>query len=94
MTVEQVEAMLSGQEKRWWSVKIQSSQSKDHFLKYDGRYVKRPPMAQRRITHIGHGVVRFWVEDKKLGQRVWKCNAHWKSSSIVGPNTFQNVMCT
>src|SRR5713101_3635589 len=29
MTVEQVEAMLSGQEKRWWSVKIQSSQSKD-----------------------------------------------------------------
>ena len=35
-----------------------------------GRYVRRPPIAQRRITYVGEGIVRFWTKDKKLGQRV------------------------
>jgi hypothetical protein len=34
-----------------------------------GRYARRPPIAQRRITYIGRTVIRFWVNDKKLRRR-------------------------
>jgi hypothetical protein len=70
LTVEEIEAILSAQEKRWWSVKVQSFKSKEHFLKYAGRYLRRPPIAQRRITHVGERTVKFWYMDKKLGRRV------------------------
>jgi hypothetical protein len=63
-TVEKLEEMLTHQEKRWWSIKIQF-QNKGHFLLYAGRYVKRPPMAQRRITWIGERTVRFLVQRQK-----------------------------
>lgn len=70
MTADQVNALLIEQENRWWSIKIQSFQSKDRFLRYAGRYVRRPPIAQRRITHIGERAVTFWAKDKKSGRRV------------------------
>jgi Putative transposase len=54
---------------RWWSIKIQSFEDKWHFLQYAGRYVRRPPIAQRRITWIGNQTVRFWYKDKKLRRR-------------------------
>ena len=69
--VAQVEEMLTQQENRWWSIKIQSFKSKEHFLRYAGRYVRRPPIAQRRITYIGKQTVRFWYKDKKLRRRVY-----------------------
>ncbi len=70
MTVDQMEGMLTQQEQRWWSIKIQSFEDKWHFLQYAGRYVRRPPIAQRRITWIGERTVRFWFKDKKLRRRV------------------------
>lgn len=70
MTVDQMEAMLTCQEKRWWSVRVQSFESKEHFLRYAGRYVRRPPIAQRRITFIAERSVTFWTKDKKLSRRV------------------------
>jgi hypothetical protein len=62
--------MLIKEEKRPWIIKIQSFKYKTHFLKYAGRYVKRPPIAQRRITFIGERNVKFWFKDKKLHRRV------------------------
>lgn len=70
MTVDQMEEMLSQQEQCWWSIKIQSFEDKWDFLQYAGRYVRRPPIAQRRITWIGERTVRFWRKDKKLRRRV------------------------
>lgn len=58
--------MLTHSAARWWSVKIQSFKSREHFLRYAGRYVRRPPIAQRRITRIRNGFVTFWAKDKKL----------------------------
>jgi putative transposase/transposase-like zinc-binding protein len=69
MDVAQMEEMLTQQENRWWSVKIQSFKSKGHFLRYAGRYVRRPPIAQRRITYVGKRNVRFWYKDKKLRRK-------------------------
>ena len=68
--------MLTDQENRWWSIKIQSFRSRELFLRYAGRYVRRPPIAQRRITHIGKHSVTFWTKDKKLECRVYvQCSA-------------------
>ena len=61
--------MLTQQEKRWWSIRIQSFEDKGHFLQYAGRYVRRPPIAQRRIMWIGERTVRFWFKDKKQCRR-------------------------
>jgi Putative transposase len=71
MDADQIEEMLTEQENRWWSINIQSFTSKEHFLRYAGRYVRRPPIAQRRITYIGKQTVRFWYKDKKLRRRVY-----------------------
>ena len=74
MAVDQMEELLTQQENRWWSIKIQSFKSKEHFLRYAGRYVRRPPIAQRRITYIGERTVTFWFNDKKLRRR-FTCSA-------------------
>src|SRR5271169_2073859 len=70
LSVDQMEDLLAHLEKCWWSIKIQSFEDKWHFLQYAGRYVKRPPIAQRRITWIGEQRVTFWTKDKKLRRRV------------------------
>jgi hypothetical protein len=70
MTFEETESLLTHQEKRWWSIRIQSFKSKGHFLGYAGRYARRPPIAQYRITHIGERTVTFSYKDKKLHRRV------------------------
>jgi len=71
MHVAQMEELLTQQEKCSWIIKIQSFEDKWHFLQYAGRYVRRPPIAQRRITYIGKQTVRFWYKDKKLRRRVF-----------------------
>jgi hypothetical protein len=67
---EQVETMLRVQENRWWSVKLQNLGSKEHFLRYAGRYARRPPIAQRRIVSISEHEIVFWAKDRKLGHRL------------------------
>jgi hypothetical protein len=69
MTVSEMETMLAEQE-RWWSVKIQSLDSVEHFFQYGGRYARRPVIAQRRITYIDEQTVKFWAKDKRSGKVV------------------------
>jgi len=69
MTVNEMEAMLTEQE-RWWSVKIKSIDSIEHFFQYSGRYARRPVIAQRRITYIDKQTVKFWAKDKRSGKIV------------------------
>jgi hypothetical protein len=71
MTVDQMEEMFIQQEERWWSIKIQRLNSKEHFLRYAGRYVRRPPIAQRRISHVGKRTITFWAKNKKLRRRTY-----------------------
>jgi hypothetical protein len=66
-TSEEMEAMLVAEE-RWWSVRIQSFDSVDHFLEYGGRYARRPPIARRRIIYIGERTILFWKKDKRSGK--------------------------
>jgi hypothetical protein len=71
LTVNEIETLINDQEKRWWSINIQSFKSKAHFLRYAGRYVRRPPIAQKRVTYVGEGIVQFWYKDKKLHRKVY-----------------------
>jgi hypothetical protein len=66
----QLEELLSQQAKRWWSINIQSFEDKGHFLKYAGRYTRRPPIAEHRITLITDRTVTFWYRDKKFRRKV------------------------
>ena len=70
LTVDLMEDLLTHFAKCWWSVKVELFENKSHFLQYAGRYVRRPPIAQRRITWVGERTVRFWTKDKKLRRRV------------------------
>jgi hypothetical protein len=71
MTVDEMEAMLIEQE-RWWSVKIQSLDSVEHFFQYGGRYARRPVIAQSRIANLDLNLqtVQFSAKDKYSGKRV------------------------
>ncbi len=66
----QLEELLSRQEKRWWNINIQSFENRQHFLKYAGRYTRRPPIAEHRISLITDRTVTFWYKDKKLRRKV------------------------
>jgi len=67
---DQIEAVLTYHGTRWWSVNVERLGSTEHFLMYAGRYVRRPPIAQWRITHIDDSKVRFWAKDKKLRRKI------------------------
>ena len=69
MTVDQLLGLLSHQGKRSWIIKVQSLKDRTHFLRYAGRYVRRPPIAQHRIIRIDKRNVVFWFKDKTLRRR-------------------------
>ncbi len=69
MARDEMECLLQREEKRAWRVHVQAFDGKEHFLRYAGRYVRRPPIAQRRILGIADGFVRFWYKDKRRHRR-------------------------
>jgi hypothetical protein len=70
LPAQTLEEILIQQENRWWSVKLQSLGSKEHFLRYAGRYARRPPIAQRRIIGISKQEVKFSAKDRRLRRQV------------------------
>ena len=45
--------LLTAQSERWWNIHIQRFRSKQQFLRYAGRYARRPPIAQHPFRTIG-----------------------------------------
>jgi Putative transposase len=67
--VEDVDAFdekLKQQGKRRWNIHIRRFSSKAHFLRYAGRYLRRPPIAEHRIISITDQHVEYWANDLKL----------------------------
>jgi hypothetical protein len=52
-------------ERRWWIIHIARFASKDHFVYYAGRYIRRPPIAQHRFTKIEDREVCFMRKDTR-----------------------------
>jgi hypothetical protein len=67
---QKLRARLKKQYERWWSIDIDHFASKEHFLRYAGRYVRRPPIAQYRFIKITDREVRLWTKDKIQRRRV------------------------
>lgn len=67
---EEVEQEFLRQQNRWWSVNLQSLGSKEQFLRYAGRYARRPPIAQRRILGINEEEITFCAKDRRLRRQV------------------------
>ena len=67
---ENLRERFKAQGERWWNIRIQGSQTKEHFLRYAGRYVRHPPIAQHRITKVTDLEIEFWKKDLKLKRRV------------------------
>jgi len=68
LTGKELDDLLKREEERWWSVHIRFFEGKEHFLRYAGRYARRPPIAQYRIQDVSNGLVSFWYKDKRLKQ--------------------------
>jgi Putative transposase/Transposase zinc-binding domain len=62
---EEVSRVLNKQSQRWWNIYIDGLVSKSHFLGYAARYVRRPPIAQRRFVTVTAREVEFLTKDKK-----------------------------
>jgi putative transposase/transposase-like zinc-binding protein len=67
---QRLRTCLKKQYERWWSIDVDAFESKEHFLRYAGRYVRRPPIAQYRFLKITDQEVRFWTKDKIRKRRV------------------------
>jgi Putative transposase len=63
---ESITATLEQQEKRSWNIHIKRFSSKAHFLRYAGRYLRRPPIAEHRLISVTDQHVEFWANDLKL----------------------------
>ena len=65
LSCSELTAMFAAQYKRPWNIFISRSNFKSHFLKHDGRYIRRPPVAQHRLTIVGHSEVEYLAKDTK-----------------------------
>jgi hypothetical protein len=62
---EDLKEVLKAQYERWWNIDIDRFKSKWQFLRYAGRYIRRPPIAQHRVVEITDLEVQFWRKDLK-----------------------------
>ena len=62
--------LLTAQYERWWSIDIKRFQSKEQFLRYAGRYARRPPIAQHRFRKIDRQEIRFLTKDTRTQRAV------------------------
>src|SRR5271166_2519123 len=69
-TSEELLAVLTTQYERWWNIDIDHFKSKWQFLRYAGRYIRHPPIAQHRFVKVTDGEIQFWRKDLKQKRRV------------------------
>jgi hypothetical protein len=70
LTPQAMRSMLTSQYERWWNVDVQPCASKEHFIRYAGRYIRRPPLAQYRILDHTPDEVSFRTHDHKQNKEV------------------------
>jgi putative transposase len=66
----ELKQLLTAQYERGWHVNLQERMSKNHFLAYAARYIRRPPIAQHRFQEIDRLVVKFLTKDTATKETV------------------------
>jgi hypothetical protein len=64
---------LQRQAARRWNVHVTRQMSKEHFLRYAGRYIRRLPISQRRILSISPVEVIYQSKDTRTKSFVETC---------------------
>jgi hypothetical protein len=57
--------LLGAQHRREWNIFISRPGSKAYRLKHDGRYIRRPPVAQHRLARVGIDRVEYLAKDTR-----------------------------
>lgn len=65
-------SILKTQYRREWNIFISRAGSKAYRLGHDGRYIRRPPIAQHRLERIGSEHVEYKVKDTRNEKFVLK----------------------
>src|SRR5437868_5609278 len=65
LSSQEFQTMLETQHGRAWNVFISRESSKEYRLKHDGRYIRRPPVAQHRLARIGIDRVEYLAKDTR-----------------------------
>jgi hypothetical protein len=65
LTEPQLKRLFTTQYERHWIIYRDSSMSKRRFLGYAARYVRRPPIAQRRFIRVDNDGVEFIAKQRK-----------------------------
>lgn len=67
-STSELRTILDAQYRRKWNINVSRTMSKAHFLKYVGRYVRRPAVAQHRLTRITDQEVEYLAKDTRSKQ--------------------------
>lgn len=65
LSAEELRMLFEAQYKRGWNIDISRRMSKAHFLRYVGRYIRRPPVAQHRLTRVTDHEVEYLAKDTR-----------------------------
>jgi hypothetical protein len=60
-----LKGILTFQYEKPWNFYVERFSSKYLFIKYAGRYARRPPIAQNRIARITEREVSYWWKDRR-----------------------------
>jgi len=80
---EELVDMFATQYQRSWNVLVSRNSSKVYRLKHDGRYIRRPPIAQHRLTRVGNHEIEYLAKDTKTKQFVLKRYTNEEFVSIM-----------
>ena len=70
LSKEDLRTIFEMQYKRKWHIHISGGMSKGHFLRYVGRYVRRPPVAQHRLQRVTDQAVEYLAKDTRNHNRL------------------------
>ena len=65
LSADELGTIFETQYKRGWHINISRRMSKSHFLRYVGRYIRRPPVARHRLERVTDLEVEYWAKDTK-----------------------------
>jgi hypothetical protein len=66
--VHELKAFIEEHWDRWWKAGIRECKSVRNLVRYMARYLRRPPIAQRRLLSYDGQKVRFWYKDTESKQ--------------------------
>jgi len=84
LSVHELEQLLTEENERpFWIIDIDPLVSKSHFVGYAGRYVRRLPIALRRLSKVTGQEVEFLAKDTKAKQSVPTLYSLWSFVSLL-----------